>query len=71
MGNNHGHGGGRTGSDGDSEFDSTRSFRSDIEAEGTYDEVDGEPAYIIAELDRNGAWISIAQGGELEVSELR
>lgn len=37
----------------------------------SYDECDGEPVFVIADTARDGAWLSITGGGEIQVNELR
>lgn len=53
--------------------DPERSERStgDERAEvmGAYDDVDGIPAYVIAALDSDEAWIAVPDGAALDVAE--
>lgn len=53
--------------------DHDRSERSTVEADvevmGAYDDVDGIPAYVIAALDSDEAWIAVPDGAALDVSE--
>ena len=39
--------------------------------QGSYDECDGEPAFVIADTTRDDAWLSITEGDELQVNEHR
>lgn len=41
----------------------------DVEVMGAYDDVGGTPAYVIAALDRDEAWIAVPDGAALDVSE--
>lgn len=45
------------------------STRADVEVMGSYDDIDGTPVYVIAALDGDGAWIAVADGDELEVTD--
>lgn len=61
-------GGGRTGS---------RRVRSDgssdraITVAAAYDDVCGEPSFVITALERDESWIAVAEGAEVDPSEWR
>lgn len=42
---------------------------TDVEVMGAYDDVDGIPAYVIAALDRDEAWIAVPDRAALDVAE--
>jgi hypothetical protein len=39
--------------------------------QGSYDECDGEPAFVIADTTRDDTWLSITEGEEVTVRERR
>lgn len=42
---------------------------ADVEVMGAYDDIDGTPAYVIAALDCDEAWIAVPDGTALDVAE--
>lgn len=41
----------------------------DVEVMGAYDDIDGVPAFIIAALDSEDAWLAVPEAAALDVSE--
>lgn len=42
-----------------------------LELVGAYDEVGGRPAFVVADIDRDEAWLSVADGAECDLGEWR
>lgn len=43
----------------------------DRSIQASYDELDGDPAYLIADVTSDDAWLSISAGDEIEVGKNR
>lgn len=42
---------------------------ADVEVMGAYDDINGTPAYVIAALDSDAAWLAVPEGTALDVAE--
>lgn len=43
----------------------------DAEVMGAYDAVDGTPAYLVADIGRDAAWLSVSVAGALDLEAWR
>jgi hypothetical protein len=54
-----------------SSSENVRASDSEERVQSSYDYRDGEPAFIIADITTDGAWISVPAGQETDISEQR
>jgi hypothetical protein len=54
-----------------SSSENVRAPDSDSGVQSSYDYRNGEPAFIIADITRDDAWLSVPAGQEIEISEWR